>query len=72
MHLRNLRVYRTRFRQTGRVLLGTLGGVCRLVLQNPDPISDQKMSFSTLVFSGNLSPYPFQTWPLGRNYVMIT
>ena len=39
-----------------------LVGVCRPVLQNPDPISDQEMSFFHT---------RFQTWPL-RNYVIIT
>ena len=34
-------------RQTRRVLLGTLGGVCRLVLQNPDPISNQQCHLHT-------------------------
>ena len=43
---------------------GTLGnswwGVCCPVSKNPDPISDQKMSFFTAVFRHGLqNPYPF-------------
>ena len=35
---------------------------------NPEPISDQKMSFSTPVFRPDLKN---QTWPLDRIYVII-
>ena len=45
----------------GGVLLGILGGGVPPDSSNPDPISDQK----------NI-PHPFQTRPLGRNYVTIT
>ena len=53
------------------VLLGFLGGVCYLVLQIrfqtekcnfPHPISDENYKIHT----------HFQTWTLGRNYVIIT
>ena len=47
----------------GGLLLEILGGGVPPGSQNPDPISDQKMSFSRTCF---------QTWPLGRNYVIIT
>ena len=48
------------------ILGGGKGGGCRPVLQALNPISDQKMSFSTLVFRR------FQTWPSSRSYVIIT
>ena len=40
---------------------------------NPDPISDQKYNFPH-PFSDQTSKIHirFQTWPLGRNYVIIT
>ena len=46
-------------------------GVCRLVFLNPDPISDQKVSFPHS-FSDLTSKIHtrFQTWPLVRNYVI--
>ena len=39
----------------GRVLLGILGGGVPPGSQNPDPISEQKMSFSRPVFRPGLS-----------------
>ena len=51
------------------VLLGILGGAVPPGSPNHDPISDQKMSFFTLVFR------PLKTildLALGRNYVIIT
>ena len=47
----------------GGVLLGICGGGVPHGSPNPDPISDQKESFFHT---------RFQTWPLGRNYVIIT
>ena len=38
----------------GGVLLGILGGGVPCSFPNPDPISDQKMSFSTPVFRPDL------------------
>ena len=50
----------------GGVLLGVLVGVVPPGSPNPDPISDQKMYFSTLVFRLDLeNPYP-------KLYVIIT
>ena len=44
----------------GGVLLGVLVGVVPPGSPDPDPISDQKMYFSTLVFRLDLeNPYPF-------------
>ena len=44
----------------GGVLVGILGEGVPPGSQNPDPISDQKMSFYTPVFRPDLSnPYPF-------------
>ena len=44
----------------GGVLLGVLVGVVPPGSPNPDPFSDQKMYFSTLVFRLDLeNPYPF-------------
>ena len=44
----------------GGVLLGILGGGVPPGSSNPDPISDQKMWFSSLVFTLDLyKPYPF-------------
>ena len=54
------------------VLLGILGRGVPPGSPNPDPISDLKMEFSTPVFRLDLIHTPFQTWPLGRNYVIIT
>ena len=52
----------------GGVLLGIFGGRVPSGSSNPDPISDQKCHFPD-PFSDQTS---FQTWPLGRNYVIIT
>ena len=42
------------------VLLGILGGGVPAGSSNPDPISDQKKTFSTPVFRPDLyNPYPF-------------
>ena len=38
----------------GGVLLGILGGGAPPNSPNPDPISDKKMSFTTLVFRSDL------------------
>ena len=54
------------------VLLGILGRGVPPGSPNPDPISDLKMEFSTPVFRLDLIHTRFQTWPLGRNYVIIT
>jgi len=44
----------------GRVLLGIFGGGVPPASPNPDPISDQKMTFPTPVFRpGFKNPYPF-------------
>ena len=44
----------------GGVLLGILSGGVPPGSSNPDPISDQKMSFSTPIFRPDLlNPYPF-------------
>ena len=44
----------------GGVLLGIFGGGVPHASLNPDPISDQKMPFSTPVFRPGLkNPYPF-------------
>ena len=57
----------------GGVLLGILGGGVPPGSPNPDPISDQKMQFSTLVFDQTSKIHTgFQTWPLGRTNVIIT
>ena len=60
-------------RTPGGVHLGTLGGVVPPGSPSPDPISDQKTSFSH-PFSDQTSKIhtSFQIWPLGRNYVIIT
>ena len=42
------------FPEKGGVLLGILGGVVPPCSPDPDPISDQKMSFSTPVFKPGL------------------
>ena len=60
-------------RRGGGVLLGILGGGVPPGSPNPDPISDQKMSFSTPVFRPELQIHTrSQTWPLGKNYVIVT
>ena len=41
----------------GGVLLGNLGGGVLPGTPNPDPVSDPKMSFSTLVFRPRLKHY---------------
>jgi len=42
------------------ILLGIFGGGVPPASPNPDPISDQKMKFSTPVFRPGLEkPYPF-------------
>ena len=48
--------------------------VCAPLFSKSDPISDQKVLFSAPVFRPDLqNPYSFsETWPLGRNYVIIT
>jgi len=44
----------------GGVLLGNFGGCVPPASLNPDPISDQKISFPTPVFRPGFSnPYPF-------------
>ena len=62
-------------RFSGGVLLGILGGCMPPGSPNPDPITDQKMSSRySHPFSDQTSKIHtrFQTWTLGRNYVMIT
>ena len=56
----------------GVVHLGILGGGVLPGSPNPDPISDQKCHFPH-PFSDLTSKIHtcFQTWPLGRNYVII-
>ena len=49
-------------RGTGGVLLGILVGGVLPGSPNPDPTQTEKCNFHTR----------FQTWPLGRNYVIIT
>ena len=58
----------------GRVLLGILGGDVPSVSLNPDPTSDQKIGNFPDPFSDQTSKIHsrFQTWALGRNYVIIT
>ena len=52
------------FDKTSRgVLLGILGGGVSPDSPNPDPISDKK----NVIFHTR-----FQTWPVGRNYIIIT
>ena len=55
------------------VLLGILGGVVPPYSPNPDPISDKKCPFPHS-FSDQTSKIHtrFQTFPSGRNYVIIT
>ena len=56
------------------VLLGILGGVVPPGSPNPDPISDQKKCHFPHSFTDQTYKFHtrFQTWPLGRNYVIIT
>ena len=56
---------------SGEVLLGILGGGGGVPADslNPDPISDQKMYLSAPVSGIHTR---FQTWPLGRNFVIVT
>ena len=60
------------FPPRGRVLLGILGGGVQPSSRNLDPISDQKCNFPH-PFTDQTSKIHtrFQTWPLGRNYVII-
>ena len=51
------------------VLLEILDGGVPPSSPNPDPLSNQKMSF---FFINSKNHTRFQTWPLGRNYVTIT
>ena len=57
----------------GGVLLEILSGGVPRGSPNTDPISDQKKNFphpfSDLTFKIHT---PFQTWPLGRNNIIIT
>ena len=61
------------FPPRGRVLLGILGGGVQPSSRNLDPISDQKCNFPH-PFTDQTSKIHtrFQTWPLGRTYVIIT
>ena len=58
----------------GGVLLGILGVGVPPGSSNPDPISDQKKCNFPHPFPDQTSKIHtgFQTWPLGRNYVIIT
>ena len=59
------------------VLSGILGGPTNnsrdvpLGSSNPNPISDQKVSFSTPVFRQKIQAR-FQTYPLGRNVIIAS
>ena len=57
----------------GGVLLEILGGSVPPGYPNPDPILEQKCHFPHL-FSDQTSKMHtrFQTWPEGKNYVIIT
>ena len=58
----------------GRVLLGILGWRVPPSSPNPDPISDQKKCNLPHPVSDQTSKIHarFQTWPLSRNFVIIT
>ena len=57
----------------GGVLLGILGGGCLPILQIMTRFQTKKCTFPH-PFSDQTSKIPtrFQTWPLGRNFVIIT
>ena len=66
---------RTALLMAGWILLGILGRGLAPGSPNPNPILDQKMSFSTWhPFSDHTFKIHtrFQTWPLRRNYVINT